>query len=95
MINTSREVDILLFHIQNDIVFNDTAVTSGWNQIRKIGGRYHVFRLENLYEPYTYLHLDEMPGLLRVVFAKLINFEPIGDNNAPIPKHFHKKLKVA
>ena len=94
MINLSRQVDVLLFTLEEDISFGDAKLEAGWNQIRRINNVYEVFRLNDLTNSYTYLHLDEMPNLLRVVLKRLVNEGFYEDDDIIAPVHTHPKLTL-
>lgn len=94
MINTSRQVDSMLFYLEKDVSFGDVSVIAGWNHIKRVDKQYHVFSLENTINPYTFLHLDEMPQLLHSIYEKMINAGYIEELNDPVVHHSHLK-KVA
>lgn len=91
MINTSRQIDTLLFQLSSDLVFFDTSIQAGWNQVKRLNDYYQVYKIDDLNTPYTRIYLDEMPKLLHVVYANLINdgaFEEL----ETYPSH-HEKVR--
>lgn len=94
MINTSRQIDLLLFSVNEDLTFNDTKITQGMNQIRREDGQYNIYKLDSLHLPYTYIFLDEMPTLLKTVYKNLINDGGITELEDPTVVHCHEKIKA-
>lgn len=93
MINVNRPIEVMLFQLAQNMSFGDTTIEQGYNQARRnIDGNYDIYRL-NGREPYTYLHAEEMIGLMHEVCKKLL-YPDEQDRVVEVPYRTHQKKKL-
>lgn len=88
MLNISRQIDVLFFHLPKPVVFGDITIQSGFNFIKRDGDKYNVFSFDGAKDSYAYILLDEMPALLHNVFAHLLYPEQ-AEEEVVVPYHQH------
>jgi len=76
MFKSSREIDIMQFHIINALFIDGYVIKSGMNIIKRLekGGKdYEIYHSDDFSKPYTSFPLDHVPALLKFVFKRLID----------------------
>lgn len=76
MFKSSREIDIMQFHILNALFIDGYVIKSGMNIIKRLekgGKEYEIYHSDDFSKPYTSFPLDHVPALLKFVFKRLID----------------------
>ena len=77
MINRFRQINTLLFSLEQDIILEKVVILKGFNQIRNHGKFYNIYRLDNLHIPYAIIDSKQMALAMSFIFPHLIDDERI------------------
>lgn len=77
MINRFRQINTLLFSLEQDIILEQAFILKGFNQIRNHGDYYNIYRLDNLHIPYAVIDSKQMALAMTFIFPHLIDNERI------------------
>lgn len=72
---TSREIDIMQFHLVNALFIDGFIIKSGMNIIERVekGGKdYVIYHSDDFSTPYTHYPLDHVQALMTFISKKLI-----------------------
>lgn len=72
MLNTSRQVEQMIFQLDTNAIFGNVVIKSGLNTVTRIDSKYHLKHVSNMYESYAILPDKEMPKLLNFLYAPMI-----------------------
>lgn len=72
MLNTSRQVEQMIFQLDTNAIFGNVVIKSGLNTITRIDSQYHLKHVSNMYESYAILPDKQMPKLLNLLYAPMI-----------------------
>ena len=76
MMKTTREIDLMQFHLTNALYIDGYVIKSGMNIIKrceKNSKDYVIFHSSNFSEPYTHFPLDHVPALIKFICKRLID----------------------
>lgn len=72
---TSREIDIMQFHLVNALFIDGFIIKAGMNLIKRVekGGKdYVIYHSDDFSQPYTHYPLDHIQALMTFISKKLI-----------------------
>ena len=72
MLNTSRQVEQMIFQLDTNAIFGNVVIKSGLNTITRVDSQYHLKHISNMYESYAILPDKEMPKLLNLLYGPMI-----------------------
>lgn len=72
MLNTSRQVEQMIFQLDTNAIFGNVVIKSGMNTVTRIDSQYQIKHVSNMYESYAVLPDKEMPKLLNLLYAPMI-----------------------
>lgn len=73
---SSREIDIMQFHLANNLYIDGYIIKSGMNIIKRVekgGFDYVIYHFDDFTTPYTHYPLNHVPALINFISKKLID----------------------
>jgi hypothetical protein len=95
MLKISKQLDVLLCHLETQFNYSTVSLEPGWYQIKRDKEMYEIFSFKDFSKPIQVFSSIEMPELTKKVFVHLLNDgyyeeEDIVENVVP-----QRKLKLA
>lgn len=73
MLKISKQLDVLLCHLETPFNYSTVSLESGWYQIKRDKEMYRIYSLKDFTKPVQTISSVEMPELTKKVFVHLLN----------------------